>query len=69
MNVPLEVNAVIVGALTIILNCLSTVLPFAVALIVNVEVVSEPTPPKFPDIAPVEVFKDAPEGKEPERTE
>ena len=50
----------------IILNALSAVLVFAVALKVKFEVVSELTPESVPVIAPVEVLSDVPEGKEPD---
>ena len=56
-----------IGALTVIVNCLSEVTDaeVVVALIVNVEVVFELTASKVPEIAPVEVFKDKLEGKLP----
>ena len=53
------------GAFTIIVNALSAVLEFAVALKVKLDVVSEPTA-ENPVIAPVDEFKLAPLGKEPD---
>ena len=49
------------------MNCLSrnTEAEVVVALIVNVEVVSELTAFKVPVIAPVVVFNDRPDGKVP----
>ena len=51
---------------TIILNALSTVLVFAVALSVKFEVVAEVTSVGSPLIAPVDVFKLVPAGIEPD---
>ena len=46
------------------LNALGIVLSPSDALIVNVYVVSDEISGRVPVIAPVEVFKDSPEGKE-----
>ena len=51
--------------MTSIENALSAVFEFAVALIVKLEVVSEPTA-ENPEIAPVDEFNVAPAGKDPD---
>jgi hypothetical protein len=66
---PVDVYDVITGAFIVILNCLSAPPPKFVAVIVNVDVVSEPTAFGVPLITPVLPFKLIPVGKDPIVTE
>ena len=63
---PVNVKACAVGPLAVIENALSAVFPLEVALKVKLLVVDELTVGIVPVIAPVDVFKVNPDGKEPD---
>jgi hypothetical protein len=70
VSAPVDVNDVITGALTVILNCLVTAPKLVVAVIVNVVVVSVPTALTLDQvILPVDVLSVKPVGSEPVETE